>query len=529
MQKGIQILLVEDNPSDIEWVQLQLSIIFGNEMLLDTCDYLNKALAMMDEKQYDVILLDLSLPDTRGLEGLKKILAHSSQSPVIILTGLQDESMGLKAVQIGAQDYLLKGMVSSHGLKRSINYSIERNSLSRELIENIKKVEASEIRQQLFAMLSHEIRTPLNGIIGFTQLLLKDGLTDKQREQMEAIKQSGDVLLVLINDILDFLKIDAGKVNIERTEFKLRDLVFSALKSLEVRMQEKRLSVRNQIDDEIPNVLMGDPVRIYQILLNLLSNAVKFTGDDGEIEIKVDLKSQDKENATIEFIISDTGIGVPSEKLKNIFEPFIQSSEDTTRKYGGTGLGLSIVKQLVTRMDGEITVSSELNKGTVFTVRLSLIKSPNKEIAPLLKKEINSKELEALGKQKILLADDVRLNQLLAKTILDGYGFETDIADTGKMTIELLKENDYDIVLMDLMMPDMDGFEATRYIRTEMEAPKSTIPIIALTADITREDAEKCREAGMDDFVSKPFQEVDLINKIIFIGMQRKMQDNSSY
>ena len=275
------------------------------------------------------------------------------------------------------------------------------------------------------------------------------------------------------------------------------------------------LDIECKFIEQIPKILLGDPVRINQILLNLLSNSVKFTKNGGQISISANLRDQDEEKVNIECIVSDTGIGIAAEKLDTIFEPFVQSSSNTTRKYGGTGLGLSIVKRLVNTMDGTIAVKSQLSKGTTFTFDLPLNKTTANEISKKNKIEINTNGLEQLGKIKVLLAEDIRLNQLLAQLILNNFGFEADAADNGKIAIEMLEKNDYDIILMDLMMPEMNGYEATQHIRTKMEPPKSAIPIIALTADVTKEDIDKCKELGMDDYIIKPFTETDLLSKII--------------
>ena len=525
MEETYKILLVEDNPADCKWLDIQLQKAFGNTLVFETCGYLSKALDLLEKNTYSIIILDLTIPDSTGLDGLKKILEFDYNYPIIILTGLDDESLGIEAVQLGAQDYLIKGKTSSHGLKRSITYSMERSKLSRQLIENIKKVEASEVRQEFFATLSHEIRTPLNGIIGFTNLLLKDELTPTQREQLQAVKHSGDILLVLINDILDFFKIETDKIKIEVTELKLDELVNSILSSFQLMFQEKELKINTHYDDRIPEILLGDPVRINQILLNLLSNALKFTNNGGQITISANILEQDRPEANhalgvaekvyIEFIVSDTGIGIPTEKLDVIFEPYVQSSTDTTRKYGGTGLGLSIVKRLVNMMDGTISVKSQLAVGTTFTIVLPLQKTNATCISKKTEIKINDNKLKQLGKLKVLLVEDIQLNQLLAKIILNGFGFETDLADNGKIAIELVEKNNYDIILMDLMMPEMDGYDATQYIRTKMELPKSNTPIIALTADITQRDVDRCSEVGMNDYISKPYNENDLLNKIV--------------
>ncbi|CAN5338759.1 hypothetical protein BH10BAC1_BH10BAC1_09630 [soil metagenome] len=383
---------------------------------------------------------------------------------------------------------------------------------AKELAENL-----SNVKDQFLASMSHEIRTPLNGIIGFTKILLRNGISDTQKPQLEAIKTSSDILLVLINDILDLAKIEAGKMTIESTELKLSDLVNSILGTFELRFQEKEIRINKSYDSRIPKILIGDPVRINQILLNLLSNSVKFTKDGGQISIEVHLMEQNEDCAYIELTVSDTGIGIPPEKLELIFEPFTQSSNDTARKYGGTGLGLSIVKRLVDLMGGTVSVKSQLNQGSTFTITLPLKKTTATEISKEIETKIHTDELKQLGNLKILLVEDIPINQFLAQTILHDFGFETDTAENGKIAIELLEKNNYDIILMDLMMPEMNGFEATKHIRTKMQAPKSTIPIIALTADVTKNDVERCSEVGMNEYVSKPINETDLLNKIVHL------------
>ncbi len=389
---------------------------------------------------------------------------------------------------------------------------------AKELAESLSKV-----KDQFLASMSHEIRTPLNGIIGFTKILLRNGITENQKPQLEAIKTSSDILLVLINDILDLAKIEAGKMTIEATELKLSDLVNSILGSFEVRFQEKEIRVSKSYDTRIPKILIGDPIRINQILLNLLSNSIKFTKNGGKISIDVNLINQDDTAVSIELTVSDTGIGIPPEKLEAIFEPFIQSSSDTARKYGGTGLGLSIVKRLVDLMNGKVCVNSKINEGSSFIITLPFIKTDATEISKEIETRIHSDELKRLGKLKILLVEDIPINQYLAQTILHDFGFESDTAENGKIAIELLENNDYDIVLMDLMMPEMNGFETTEYIRKKMRPDKSCIPIIALTADVTKTDVERCNEVGMNEYVSKPINETDLLNKIAHLVRNKVM------
>jgi CheY-like chemotaxis protein/HPt (histidine-containing phosphotransfer) domain-containing protein len=275
----------------------------------------------------------------------------------------------------------------------------------------------------------------------------------------------------------------------------------------ENKIHEKNLELIKDYDSNIPEVIVGDPVRLHQIILNLVSNAVKFT-HNGKIMVSVRLLHQDEKKVKIEFAVTDTGIGIPVNKLDSIFDNFQQASSGTARVYGGTGLGLAIVKQLVTSQGGSISVKSKEGEGSTFSFTLSFKKtrekvSTHEEIVP----QVNG----TTQKVKILVAEDVRLNQLLMKTLLEDFGYEMEIAPNGKVAVEKMRDGHYDLILMDLQMPEMNGFTATEIIRKEM---KSNIPIIALTADVTNADVEKCRAVGMNDYVAKPIDERVLFNKI---------------
>lgn len=367
--------------------------------------------------------------------------------------------------------------------------------------------EAVKSKQQFLSNMSHEIRTPMNAIIGFTKVLLKTDLNAKQKEYLTAIKMSGDALTVLINDILDLAKVDAGKMIFEQVPFKMESSILAMVHLFETKIQEKNLLLIKEYDNRIPDVLVGDPVRLHQIILNLVSNAVKFT-IKGEITVSVRLLNEDDEKASIEFSVTDTGIGIAEDRLGHIFENFQQASSETARLYGGTGLGLAIAKQLIESQGGTITAKSKLGEGSAFSFILPFQKT-NAEVE--LKTE--TKELdEEVENIKVLVVEDIRLNQLLMKTLLDDFGFEHDIAGDGKIAIEQLQKKSYDIILMDLHMPVMDGFETTEYIRKKMN---SQIPIIALTADVTTADLKKCKGVGMNDYISKPLDERILYSKIV--------------
>lgn len=367
--------------------------------------------------------------------------------------------------------------------------------------------EAVKAKQQFLSNMSHEIRTPMNAIIGFTKVLLKTELSAKQKEYLTAIKMSGDALIVLINDILDLAKVDAGKMVFEQSPFKLATSISAMLHLFEPKIEEKNLLLIKEYDKSIPEVLSGDSVRLHQIILNLLSNAVKFT-NQGSIKVTVKMLADEGEKVTIQFSVTDTGIGITEDKIEKIFENFQQASSGTSRLYGGTGLGLAIVKQLVETQNGNISVQSKINVGSTFSFTLSFNKT-NAEA----EMEDETAEIDTQIKNiKVLVVEDIALNQLLMKTLLDDFGFECDLAANGKLAIEKLQNKTYDIILMDLQMPEMNGFEATEYIRKTMHL---AIPIMALTADVTTVDLDKCKTVGMNDYIAKPVDEKLLYNKII--------------
>ena len=367
--------------------------------------------------------------------------------------------------------------------------------------------EAVKTKQQFLSNMSHEIRTPMNAIIGFTKVVLKTELNAKQKEYLMAIKMSGDALIVLIKDILDLAKVDAGKMTFEKTPFKLNLSIKAMLHLFETKIQEKNLQLITNYDPTIPEVLLGDAIRLHQIILNLVSNAVKYT-NKGTITVSVTLINETKEKVTLKFSIADTGIGIKEKKINEIFENFRQATSGTSRLFGGTGLGLAIAKQLVEAQNGQIEVKSKVNKGSTFSFTLAFEKT---NADAVLEPEIIELNTD-IKNTKILVVEDMELNQLLMKTLLDDFGFECDITANGKLAIEKLRTKNYDIILMDLQMPEMNGFEATIYIRNVM---KLQVPIIALTADVTTVDVEKCKAVGMNDYIAKPVDERLLYSKLI--------------
>ncbi|MCF6359453.1 MAG: ATP-binding protein [Cyclobacteriaceae bacterium] len=368
-------------------------------------------------------------------------------------------------------------------------------------------IEAQKAKAQFLANMSHEIRTPVNGIAGMVNLLTNTMQSKEQSKYLNAIKHSADNLKVIINDILDYSVIESGKVSLERIGFDIDYQVKSVIDSLELQASEKKLKINYVNKKSNVKILLGDPVRLSQILINLINNAIKFTSE-GEISLSMSCRQDTDTMAIAQFEVKDTGIGISENKLVHIFDTFKQADESITRKYGGTGLGLAISKQLVEMQGGSIGVSSKVNKGTLFFFsipyeigsEIDLIHKPNESKNGYQK--LNKEKFEGI---KILLVEDNDINRLYASTILRKWNCTCDEAVNGEIALELLRKNDYDLILMDVHMPVMDGLEATRIIRKSFDAPKKDIPIIAFTANAIKGEKEDYLDIGMNDYISKPF------------------------
>ena len=393
----------------------------------------------------------------------------------------------------------------------------------KQIAERLKKakdqaVEANRAKSEFLANISHEIRTPLNAIVGFTEQLLKTRISQKQEDFLRIIDNASEHLLALVNEILVLSKIEAGEIRFDNVPFKVEHVVKEIYSTLQIKADEKKINFRYDIDPQLNMVLIGDQFRLRQILMNMVSNAIKFT-DSGYVEIKCFLKKEMDNKVFVRFDITDTGIGISEDKLEAIFDQFKQADSTVTKRFGGTGLGLTISKKLTELQHGNISVNSKPDVGTQFTVVLPYEKGNEKDI--ILSGQTNKIDSDMLRDTSVLLVDDDSVNRLLGKTILEELGSNVDVAMSGGEAITKLKNNKYDVILLDIHMPEISGIDVAHFLRGELN--DASTKIIAVTAAVMKEDIEQYYRAGINDYLVKPYKEINLYNKVCKVLKKNKV------
>ena len=507
--------LSKDNSDDVEerWIHRLSVLAMEKKTTKDKLLLRYHTLGNMDDKT------SIANPRARKISNeITSITAKIYESRKLHMVDLskETEAMGQKArlydISLLILLILSGSIVGYHILRQ---FSRQRLLIQELAVAEKKASVAAQTKENFLANMSHEIRTPLSGILGFTNLLQKRPLDETSREFVSSIQRSGENLMAIINDILDLSKIEAGMMRITPGIFSINGLVNSVETFFVERAKEKGLKISSKIDTSIPDTLIGDATRLTQILVNLIGNAIKFT-HQGNITIEIYNKQQSENEVIIGFKISDTGIGIDKEKLNEVFERFNQGEDSTTRNYGGTGLGLSIVKSLILLQNGDIEVTSEPGKGTTFHFYIPYtIAKEQLNLVPKIDtdyfKDITNSPL------KVLIVDDNAINQSLMKHLLSQWNIYFETANNGLEAVEFLKSNDYDLVLMDIQMPQMDGYVATQTIREEL---KLNTPIIAMTAHALAGEREKCLSRGMNEYISKPIKEEELFKLISNFGLQ---------
>ena len=565
-----------NSPAKILIVDDRAENLFALEVTLSDENYLcvrassgKEALEILNREQdFAIILMDVQMPKMDGFETVELIRQNEKLKfiPIIFLTASMDSSVQIfKGYLAGAVDYMIKPfspailkakvavfvdlfnknhelLIQKEEMERLISDITNQKRIENELIveksnaerATQKAEESTKLKDAFLANMSHEIRTPMNAIIGFSDLLFKRKLGDQEKEYVKIIKSAGENLLTIIDDILDISKIEAGMLTFEENHFSIKEAFKSLHVMLMEKAKEKNIELLFSCDEDVPDVLFGDQMRLTQILINITGNAIKFT-EKGKVHVHAKVHKQTaasrndtrpntsserevgQKNTLIEFSVKDTGIGISQNKLEYIFERFRQAESHTTREYGGTGLGLSIAKELVELQKGTFSVKSELKKGSVFSFCIPYKKS----VEVLGAQEIIAKKcnVQDLSKLKILLVEDNQLNVKLMLSLFSENNLKLEVAENGSVCIEKLKKVGFDIILMDMEMPVMNGYEATAIIRKEM---KYNIPIIAMTAHAMAGERERCLSLGMNDYISKPINANLLFEKMYHLTAKMK-------